>query len=109
MQCANEGITDQYEPMSMTAQVADVKTTLGSVNQMLKAGSRVHFETGNCYIEHVRTGVKTKIQEKCGTFEIGIWVPRSGNQRQCNDVSGNLDGNRTAMASPTFHGQDDQL
>ena len=103
------GITDQYEPMNMTAQVADVKTTLGSVNQMLKAGNRVHFEAGNCYIEHVRTGVRTEIQEKNGTFEVGIWVPKSGNQRQRNGVNGNHEGNRTAMASPTFHGQDDHF
>ena len=46
-----EGIGDQYQPLSMTAQVADVKMTLGSVNQMLEAGNRVHFETGNCYVE----------------------------------------------------------
>ena len=37
-----EGIGDHYQPLNMTAQVADVKTTLGSVNQMLKAGNRVH-------------------------------------------------------------------
>ena len=92
----------------MTAQVADVKTTLGSVNQMLKAGNRVHFETGNCYIEHVRTGVKTRIQEKNGTFEVGIWVPKSGNQQHCNSVSGNT-SRITTTTSPTFHGQDDQF
>ena len=103
------GITDQYEPMNMTAQVADVKTTLGSVNQMLKAGNRVHFETGNCYVEHVRTRVRTEIQEKNGTFEVGIWVPKSGNQRRCDGVSGNSSGNRAAAVSSSFHGQDEQF
>ena len=102
------GITDHYAPLNMTAQVADVKTTLGSVNQMLKAGSRVHFEAGNCYIENMRTGVRTEIQEKNGTFEVGIWVPKSGNQRQCNSVGGNL-GKATVAASPTFHGQDNNF
>ena len=34
------GTTDQYKPINMTAQVADVKTTLGSVIQMLKAIER---------------------------------------------------------------------
>ena len=70
-----EGIGDSYQPLSMTAQVADVQTTLGSVNQMLRAGNRVHFETGKCYVEDTRTGKKTKIEEKGGTFEVGIWVP----------------------------------
>ena len=50
----------------MTAQVADVKTTLGSVSQMLKAGNRVHFETGNCYVEDTRTGKRTKIEGQGG-------------------------------------------
>ena len=70
----------------MAAQVADVKTTLGSVNQMLKAGNRVHFETGNCYVENTRAGVKTKIEEKGGTFEVGIWVPMSSSGHQCDQV-----------------------
>ena len=71
----------------MTAQVADVKTTLGSVNQMLKAGNRVHFETGNCYVQNVRTGSKTRIEEKGGTFEVGIWVPAQNNGHKCNQVA----------------------
>ena len=83
----------------MTAQVADVKTTLGSVNQMLKAGNRVHFETGNCYVEHVRTGVRTEIQEKNGTFEVGIWVPKSMNPG----------GKQTSAVNAPFHGQDEQF
>merc|ERR1711888_188641 len=104
-----EGLGDWYQPLSMTAQVADVKTTLGSVNQMLKAGNRVHFETGNCYVEHMSTGVRTEIQEKNGTFEVGIWVPKSGNQQRCDEVSGNSSGNRVAAVSSSFHGQDEQF
>ena len=83
----------------MIAQVADVKTTLGSVNQMLKAGNRVHFEIGNCYIEEICTGKKTMIEEKGGTFEVGIWVPAAANDRQQNQVARN--------PKPTFHRQDE--
>ena len=72
-----KGANDQYQPVSMTAQVADVKTTLGSVYKMLKSGNRVHFELGNCYIEDMNTGRKTKIIEKGSTFEVGIWVPKA--------------------------------
>ena len=72
-----KGVGDQYQLVSLTTQVADVKTTLGSVYQMLKAGSRVHFENGNCFIEHIKSGKKTKIEEKMGTFEVGVWVPKS--------------------------------
>ena len=71
------GISDQYHTLSLTAQVADVRTTLGSVFQVLRAGNVVHFEKGNCYIENANTGVRTKIEEKGGTFEVGIWVPKA--------------------------------
>ena len=29
-----------------------------------------------CFIKHVKTGKVTKIVEKNGTFEVGIWVPK---------------------------------
>ena len=97
-----KGVGDRYEPLSMTAQVADVKTTLGSVNQMLKAGNRVHFETGNCYIQDVRTGKKTMMEEKGGTFEVGIWVPAQSNSHKCNQVA-----RPPANPRPSFQRQDD--
>ena len=99
-----KGVGDRYEPLSMTAQVADVKTTLGSVNQMLKAGNRVHFETGNCYIQDVRTGKKTRMEEKGGTFEVGIWVPAQNNGHKCNQVA-----RPPANPRASFQGQDDEF
>ena len=62
--------------MDLRAQVADVKTALGSVCQMIRAGNSVHLEAGNCYISNQRTGRRMPIQEKNGTFEISIWAPR---------------------------------
>ena len=61
--------------MNLKAQVADVKSALGSVSQMVRAGNRVHFEAGNCYVEHIATGKVTPMVERSGMFEIGIWVP----------------------------------
>ena len=66
----------------MIAQVADVKTTLGSVHQMLRAGNVVHFEPDNCYVQHMQTGAKTLIEEKNGTFEVGVWVRIPGSPVQ---------------------------
>ena len=71
------GQSDAYKPMSMIAQVADVKSTLVSVHRLMEAGNRVHFEPGNCYVEHIKTRVKTGIIEKNGAFEVGFWVPRA--------------------------------
>ena len=73
---AIKGFGDDYQPMKITALVADVKTMLGSVNQIMKDGNIVHFEKGSCYIKNVRTGKKIQIAEKNGTFEVGIWVPK---------------------------------
>ena len=72
------GYGDQYQGVSLTAQVADVKSALGSVSQMLRAGNRVHFETGGSYVEHIGTGRVTPIIEKNGMFEIGVWVQSTG-------------------------------
>ena len=86
-----------------TAQVANVKTTLGSVYQMLKAGNRVHFELGNCYIEHIGTGRTTRIEEKHGTFEVGIWVPSAPRNANCEHANCEC-ANR--VAAQGFLGQD---
>ena len=51
-----------------------------SVYQVLRAGNRVHFEIGNCYIENQWTGSRIPIVEKQGSFEIGLWVPKSEKQ-----------------------------
>ena len=49
---------------------------LGSIYQIMCAGNRVHFEKRDCYVENVNTGRRTRIEEKGGTFEVGIWVPK---------------------------------
>ena len=69
-----KGYGDQYQGLAVKAQVADVRSALGSVSQMVKAGNRVHFEAGNCYVEHITTGKVTPMIEREGMFEMSIWV-----------------------------------
>ena len=69
-----DGFGDQYQGINMKAQVAEVRSSLGSVSQMVRAGNRVHFEAGNCYVQHIASGKITPIEEKDGMYEIGIWV-----------------------------------
>ena len=69
-----QGYSDEYQGVNLKAQVAEVKSALGSVSQMIKAGNRVHFEAGNCYVENITTGKITPMVERNGMFEIGIWV-----------------------------------
>ena len=54
---------------------------------MLRAGNSVHFESGNCYIEHLPTGKRTSIEEKNGTFEVGVWVPKACAHTVLNSAS----------------------
>ena len=70
------GISDQWKDLGLRAQVADVRTPLASVNQIIKTGNVVHFETDNCYVQDTQTGAKTIIQERGGSFEMGLWVPK---------------------------------
>ena len=81
------GVGDQHQLLNMTAQVAEVKSTLGSVHQMVRAGNRVHSESGNCYIEHVATGRRTPMMEKGGAFEGGLWAPKSSESGGVQQVS----------------------
>ena len=82
-----KGQSDVYRPISMIAQVAGVKSALLSVNRLLEAGNRVHFEVGNCYVEHVQSGLKTEVIERNGAFEIGFWVPRAQSENAANKQS----------------------
>ena len=51
---------------------------------MVKAGNMLHFELGSCYVQHVASGRATPIEEKAGTYELRVWIPRAkkGTSRQ---------------------------
>ena len=86
---------DEWNTMKIKAQVADVRTPLGSVYQILRAGNIVHFEKGNCYMQNNTTGSKTPIHEKGGTFEIGLWIPAPGSKQQAATGTTNTCSNST--------------
>ena len=65
----------------MPIQVADVGKVLGSVREMVNHGNRVVFDKdpngrSPSYLECKATGVKTAIQERGGTFQFDIKVPK---------------------------------
>ena len=70
-----QGYGDEFQTLNLIAQVADVKTALASVFRMVEAGNAVHFEKGNCFIQHLATGAVTPMLERSGGYEIGLWVP----------------------------------
>ena len=98
------GIGDHFQPLGLVAQVAEVNSTLGSVHQMLRAGQCVHFESGNCYIRDTKTGRVTSMEEKNGTFEVGIWVPRPAGQANGTLVDAKSAGQSLGSVSASFRG-----
>ena len=72
-----KGLTDDWSPVEVAMQVADVKSTLGSVWRMTQAGNRVVFgdNDGTNFIQNKRTGRTRMLREDNGSFEFDLWVP----------------------------------
>ena len=60
----------------MIAQVAGVRTPLGSVRSMLAAGNQVIFDPtpGKNMIKDIKTGKEIPIKERNGSYEVDLWV-----------------------------------
>ena len=86
-----EGMTDDWSPVVVKAEVADVRRCLGSVMRMCEAGNVVHFESGNNYIQNVKSGKKTYMRNNGKGYVVDMWVP--------------VDGKRAEGGSPSFIGQ----
>ena len=72
-----KAVTNSGIPISLCAQVTDVRAPLGSVSHMLKTGNKVVFEEGNSRILHKKTGHVIPMREKNGSFEVDLWLPRA--------------------------------
>ena len=70
-------MTDDWSPVVVKAEVADVRRCLGSVIRMCEAGNVVHFETGNNFIQHVKSGKKTYMRNNGKVSAVDMWVPNS--------------------------------
>ena len=78
------GVTDEWTPFALIAQVADVRTALGSVRSMIQAGNRVIFGTEGCMILNKKTGKEIPMHQRNGGFEIDLWVEK-GESRETNE------------------------
>ena len=70
-----KGVTDEWNEFSIEAEVADVKRPLASVCKICEAGNRVVFEQGNSYIENIKTGNRTMIEETGKGYRVKVWLP----------------------------------
>ena len=68
------GFTGSWLPFNITAQVAGVKSPLGSVYHMIKAGNRLVFDSEGSFMVNKTSGQTQEITERAGSFEIDLWV-----------------------------------
>ena len=77
-----QAVTESGAPISITFQVADIQTPLGSVKRLCQAGNRVVFEGENdgAYIEHIESGQRIPIYLEDGQYMIHLWSRKDGNK-----------------------------
>ena len=81
-------ITPEGHRQSWMFQVADVNKVLASVSRICESGEeRVIFQKGNNYIENIKSGRRTRMQERNGVYIIEAWIdkaslPKAGFARQ---------------------------
>ena len=83
-------MADDWSPVVVKAEVANVRRCLGSVIRMCEAGNVVHFEDGNNYIQNVKSGQRTYMRNNGKGYVVDMWVPN---------------GRRAENGSPSFIGQ----
>ena len=70
------GLTDEWQPISMTMQVCDVNRPLGSVRRICEAGNTVIVDDDFSRIVNKRTGSITPIERKSnGVYVLDMWIP----------------------------------
>jgi len=81
-----KGVNNLGIPAGITMQVADVKSTLGSVRRVCEAGNKVVFDEDGSYIQNKSTGVMTPLIKETGVYYLHIWVPKEGFGRQSESL-----------------------
>jgi hypothetical protein len=68
------GYTDELQPCSITAQVADVMMPLLSVACVSEQGNTFHFGAKAGYIQHVASGRVTRLAKRGKLYYLRMWV-----------------------------------
>ena len=71
------GYTSEGTFVDMGMQVGEVTKPLGSARAMMRAGNRVVLDSDGSYIYNKGIGATTKIEDRDGSFQFDIWVPRA--------------------------------
>ena len=72
------GVTSEGISRRLTAQVWAVNKGLLSVSRVIKAGSKVIFDSDGSYIQDKRTGECMSLSERNGMFMLKMWTRNGG-------------------------------
>ena len=75
------GFSDEWCPMSVNVQIADVKSNLAIGMRIVEAENRIVLDNGGSYIENEKTGNKIHIKHENGCFVFDMWVPAKNKEK----------------------------
>ena len=76
------GYSDEWTPLSVNVQIADVKSNLAAGMKIVEADNRIILDSDGSYIENKRTGDRIQIRHENGCFIFDMWVPAKKEQRK---------------------------
>ena len=85
------GLNDNGVPSGMAFQICDVRSPLGSVKRICKAGNRVIFDDEASYIENKKTGARTPIEDSKDGYHMNLWAPSIEDAVGAKEETGNIE------------------
>jgi hypothetical protein len=68
------GYSDEWTPLSVNVQIADVKSNLAAGMKIIEADNRIILDASGSYIENKKTGDRIQIRHENGCFVFDMWV-----------------------------------
>ena len=88
------GYSNEWTPLSVNVQIADVKSNLAAGMKIVEADNRIVLDASGSYIENKITGDRIQIRHENGCFVFDMWVPAKRDVRKT--ATGTADANGTA-------------
>ena len=87
------GYSDEWTPLSVSVQVADVKSNLAAGMKIIEADNRIVLDSSGSYIENKHTGDRIQRRHENGCFVFDMCVPAKRDGRKGANAAANASGN----------------
>jgi hypothetical protein len=67
-------------------QITDVTKPLASVGKVANAGNRIVFEPDGGYIEHIKSGNRTRLKKQGTVYTLDVWVKARNSEDELLDL-----------------------